>query len=268
MQEDLERALAQTGEAVTIRDVGASVATLFAPERERRRAAIDECLSRPTDAALSVLPVLGTGNPLSVAPPSFSRTAWDTPTGNETQARPQQGRAAYALALAALAVLVAAVAFGMWLGPGSERAGLSAPIAVASPSVTPVVPSSDAGGEREASLVNISISTQPDGARLFLDDGLLTTNPFRATVRRDGSPHHVRVEARGYVSKTVAIVFDHAQDVVIALERQAPATPPAHPQRPPVAVSPKPPPAERPAAPTTPPPRAHRPLDSSNPWDD
>jgi serine/threonine-protein kinase len=272
MQEELERALAQAGEAVTVREVGARVAELFAAERERRRAVVEECLARPADATQSMLPTLGTHGGLSGVSPSLSGAGWNTPTRDATRERSPAARAAY-LAPIGAAALAAAVGFGLWLRPAVERGGApAAPLVVASAAPS-AAPAAEAAAEREA-LVAVTLAAQPEGAKLFLDDAQLATNPFRGAMRKDGSPHHVRAEARGYVSKTVAIVIDRAQDVAIVLERQAPPAAPAHPARGPAVAAPRPAPerqasAPPPAAPAAAPPaRTSRPLDASNPWDD
>lgn len=98
--------------------------------------------------------------------------------------------------------------------PATSR---STPIG-ASPPATPANANPVAAPELEAPSaipsvadVEVALSAKPHNARIFLD-GAEVKNPYVAKHRADGGSHSVRAEARGYLAKTVTVVF--AQDSV------------------------------------------------------
>jgi len=75
----------------------------------------------------------------------------------------------------------------------------------------------------------------PEGARAKLDGGLVTGNPFIASVARDANMHHVSIEEDGYKTEERTVTFDKPVDLSIDLTPyRAPSQPlktPAHPRR-------------------------------------
>jgi hypothetical protein len=75
--------------------------------------------------------------------------------------------------------------------------------------------------------VEIAVRTLPPSASIYFDDDLLPSNPAIVIRIADGSLHVVRAEAQGYQARAIEIVLDKGADLVIRLDRAAPA--PGHP---------------------------------------
>jgi eukaryotic-like serine/threonine-protein kinase len=59
-----------------------------------------------------------------------------------------------------------------------------------------------------ATQAKVTIAVTPDGASIFFDDAPLTGNPVTATFPRDGLTHRVRAEAPGYEHKIELVALD------------------------------------------------------------
>jgi serine/threonine-protein kinase len=113
-----------------------------------------------------------------------------------------------ALALAGLAVGL--VLHSNRAAPASEAVAPGAgPVAAAEPGAA-------LGGE-----VMLSLGATPAEAKLFLDDKPLGSNPYKSKVARDGLAHSLRAEAKGYTTRSVAVLFDADKDVTLGLDRAA-----------------------------------------------
>ena len=69
--------------------------------------------------------------------------------------------------------------------------------------------------------LNLSISTKPVEARLYLDERDVGSTPFQGTFPRDGASHALRIEANGYRTETMNLVFDSDKQLAILLEKRA-----------------------------------------------
>jgi hypothetical protein len=129
----------------------------------------------------------------------------------------------------------------------------------------------------------VTITATPAEARIFVDGAEAPTNPFVATLRRDGVTHAIRVEAPGYEPRTRAFPVNGDSTIDLALVAVAPppATPAAAAPRAAPASSPKPSrvaapaavaaptPAPAPSPPAETPAPAKRPtqaIDGTNPY--
>ncbi len=121
-----------------------------------------------------------------------------------------------ALALAALAVALV-------LRPARAPAAAPAPGSAAA-----TAPSAPAA----ASEVTLSLAATPPEAKLYLDDAPLGANPFKKKVPRDGLPHSVRAEAKGYATRSLALTFDSDKDIALGLDRAVAAAETARPLAP------------------------------------
>jgi hypothetical protein len=65
--------------------------------------------------------------------------------------------------------------------------------------------------------VAIRLSATPAGARLFLDDRELGTNPFTGSLARSDSEHRVRVEAPGHEPLEQLVVARQAVNLELHL---------------------------------------------------
>jgi eukaryotic-like serine/threonine-protein kinase len=221
LQADLEAYLESTGERVSPRDIGGLVATHFAAERAEIEAVVQEQLRRH-DAAPSgseaLLPTIDqptTANDRPVASPE----APPAPTGPSA---PSTESSAFAVTVpdqrlrvrfVQIGALVAGAALLMALG-WTPKGGSAAA------AVSPAVLMADAPSSSAPPEVMLRVSASPDEARVFLDDVQLSSNPFEGMVPRDGAPHRIRVEAKGFVPLLDSFTLDHDRTLDLALTRE------------------------------------------------
>jgi serine/threonine-protein kinase len=169
-------------------------------------------------------------------------------------------------ALGAAAALLGLGAFG-WRAPRHAPPAAGPNVAAAGES-TPTLPlgvpaPSGAAAEAAPGAVELSVRTQPAGARVTLDGRPLGPSPLTHRVARDGDVHTLRVSANGYRDEERPIAFSRDYAVEIALK---PLTP-SRPGRPAARPADEPPPPA-PAAPERlkQPARGSRPIEESNPY--
>ena len=75
--------------------------------------------------------------------------------------------------------------------------------------------------------INLRISVSPASAKILIDGREVAGNPVSLSVPSDGSAHGVLIQASDFKSRTLNIVFDRDQDVVVALESNVPAMTPS-----------------------------------------
>ncbi|HEX6764996.1 MAG TPA: hypothetical protein VF103_05950, partial [Polyangiaceae bacterium] len=84
----------------------------------------------------------------------------------------------------------------------------------------PVAPAAIESATPEATTIEITLKTEPESAKLFLDGSELA-NPYTATVPRNGETvHRVRAKADGYIEVEQDLVFDRGRVVVLTLREQ------------------------------------------------
>jgi len=214
------------------REVGQFVAGLFAEEREKIRAIIDEQMKRLQRETSTELPMPtidifpGARDPTPIttiesraaaerAARALRGTYGETPaTGSISQSQgtlvaahisqtpPPTGATARAV-LAGLALLVVALAAGLGVvlltkGPSTAATG-------AAPASSAAV----------GSQIKLSITFGPPGAVAKLDGVPLGESPFVAQPLRDGSMHRLDVEGAGMKPETRMVSYQ--QDVVLAV---------------------------------------------------
>jgi hypothetical protein len=85
---------------------------------------------------------------------------------------------------------------------------IAAPSAAAPPVTPAAVPPAAASGVRPApEPIVVSIDAFPAGAKIFLDDVALATNPYEAEHPRDTRSHTIRIEAPGYKPQSSRVAF-------------------------------------------------------------
>ncbi|HEU4405533.1 MAG TPA: serine/threonine-protein kinase [Polyangiaceae bacterium] len=272
-RDDLLAYLASVGAPAGAEALGALAGEHFAEERAKIRALVDQELRSARDTgelrSPSMLPSFMTAStvdasvpvhivPLGAAqaaasggewpaPPSRPYGAGGPPSGapaSQAPAGPPPSRAGRAAALAAgLGVFaLGAVALARALAPqgGGHGAGAGeAPGAPAS-AAAPLATASAAATALAAAAVQLSITTKPGDAKVYLDGQLLGQNPFRGIVPHDPTLHRVSVSAPGCDKQERLVSF--AEDVALtfalrcrgggAVARPAPAPGPAPPARP------------------------------------
>ncbi len=94
---------------------------------------------------------------------------------------------------------------------------------VASTSLTiPSLEGSAISNPRQA--INLRISASPVTAKIFIDGKEISGNPVNFSVAGDGSSHNISIQASDFKPRTLSIIYDRDQDIVVALE-QAPLSP-------------------------------------------
>ena len=233
--DELEAHLATRSDAMSMRDVGGLVSAVFAEERRRMNALIEETLVRVRTAspASGVMPTLegrtrGTpsgslfalgalGEPSQSAllslgsgridvslPPSVS--AFAVPAEPWWKARRTLVLGSAAVAIALLAVVATTAGHGD-AAPGSSQAATNAAAAVA-----PAAPE----------MLDLLVRVSPASAQISLDGVPLASNPYRGRFARDGLAHHVGAAAEGYDAKLEDVTFAGDVSIDVSLDRRAP----------------------------------------------
>ena len=78
--------------------------------------------------------------------------------------------------------------------------------------------------------INLRISASPASAKILIDGRELAGNPVNFAVAGDGSTHSLSIQASEFKSRTLNLVYDREQDVVVALEPNVAATSPSSKQ--------------------------------------
>lgn len=257
--DELEAHLSRRPDAMTMREIGARVSELFAEERRKMSALIDETLSRVRNG------------PRSGVIPAFEMHAMGTPSGSRAQLL-EVSRASERLLLSPsldapwtavsqsaapssissmtpgvepLSPFVPAVAMPAappwWLSRrmaflGSAGVALLLAIIVlaASHGASDPPPRMVAAGAaigapapaREApDLVDVVVRVSPPSAQILIDGAPAATNPVHGRYGRDGLVHHVMATAEGYDPKIEDVSFSGDVSIDVSLDRHAP--PPA-----------------------------------------
>ena len=233
LRDALEGYLEQHGKHLGQREIGQFASELFAEERERMRAMIDEQMRRialeeeaePTPPTtvygfaeserFSIVSAPGHAEGDAGATPSQDALISRSPTGSI--AGPITGRAAVlaliGLAALALALIGALVAVLMVRSPHSPSVATTAALAPASASASASAPASTPAAE--AAQITLSITFGPAGAIAKLDGAPLAGSPFVARVPRDGSLHRIDFSGPGFERETRLVSYE--QDVAVAV---------------------------------------------------
>jgi serine/threonine-protein kinase len=289
MRQDILAYLDKAHPRSTTEEVGQYVSRLFEGKRAEMRSIIERQLTglrRASDGDSSLrvvdarriladsaeLPRASLGSnaslPGSSTPPAMrASSATQTPTQTPTQTMSTAvatetsstltsastgSRLRAPLVLGAVAIGAAATVLFLRKGPDASSTPAASAAVTASASVTASSAAPEAAGT-----IEVHLSAKPDGAKLYLDDTALPSNPFVGKFRRDDKPHTVRAEADGHATAVRSVTFGSDQTLEIALEKaEAPKgkVPGAAPQ---------------PAAPDAVPKPTARPkkaLDEDDPW--
>jgi serine/threonine-protein kinase len=214
MAAEIEEALAKLNERVLPRDLGRVVSTHFGEVRAATKRVIEEQIAKSERAEenseLFSIPMLKLG-----------RTAALSPSG-----RKRPGPLVW---VALVAVFTAAlVALALSFGHRANNAAAAQPVpSLAASAQASASPSSVAPQPPVERQVEIDVHATPASAVIYFDDERLPNNPATTMRTADGTPHTVRAEAKGYLSRAVQIVVDRGADLVLKLDRAPPA--PSHP---------------------------------------
>jgi serine/threonine-protein kinase len=295
MQQDLERYLISTGMNVTTREVGTCVSELFREDRANTNSVIEAHIARARGGTVrEKLPIIdvasrSVGSPTPSGERAMTRppfdpelvTSPDTPSARMAEEsippppeprRPAQGRDLRPVIITAIAGVVVGIVVIFLVArmthdasPVTRADPAPPPIAVAPspphPAPTAVTPPPAPAPPPKPTLIDVEIRVSPATALVSIDGNDIDGNPFSKQYPSDGTVHHVRASAPGYVAKLVPVTFNANVTLDLSLERVAPppAPPPASP---PPRTTTRPRPAEparkvevtRPAEPVRPPP--------------
>jgi serine/threonine-protein kinase len=239
LQNAIDAYLEECGERVSARDVGKLIATHFEADRQKIKGIIEEQLRAKTVEAFS-LPVIdqhthsgsGSGNATRADRGSHSSVsdaikaeAGGQSSGSTSYTGPNvlfassatapneasRGRRGLFAGAALAAGALAAVVF--WQMTKSPPPAPPQPVTGATQQ--PAVPTPPPA----ATDVEVNIAAYPQEAKLFLDDRLLVSNPFKAKLARDAGAHHLRIEAPGFVTQTKDIVLDKDSMLEVSLAK-------------------------------------------------
>jgi serine/threonine-protein kinase len=290
---ELERAIDQAGLVASHRELGATVAGMFADERAATNVLIEAHVAQARSAGDRVqVPIIhaGASSALGMTPSGEAQwPAWDAgsspvqqPTVRSqlpslpslspppslapvvTQVRTRSSLVIPAVTIAVLgaAALVYVVFFLPQRLPAvpSVAALPQAPAPVTpAQTVEPAAPSPPVAVPVAApvveELVEVEIRVTPPEATVTIDGALVSGNPFRGKFPRGEAMRQVRAEAPGFLPKSRALAFSSDIKMDLALERRVRAA--SAPARPTRVSAPAPRPPE-PAKPVEPPP-AHVP---------
>jgi eukaryotic-like serine/threonine-protein kinase len=196
------------------REVDELVQRLLAKQPDQRPS------SREIKAVLATL--MAGGAAASRSEMSSVRAGHTTLSASAMSIAAPRSRRRRSLLLATGAIALAAGGATVMLGTRQGDDGPSPPPAPVEPAVAP--PTS----VRETRLV---IEATPRAAEILLD-GARVTNPFRGTVSRSSTQHHVEVSAPGYAAESRWITFDDDRELVIPLVLEPSPSAPAPPDKP------------------------------------
>ena len=275
---DLEAYLETLAVRSSPKAIGRMIARTFSQEREQIRGVIDEQLKQAhsTDSQGAVeIPRLGVAQSGDLTPSGKSGSSGRTPSAGTSdlhasrtkgsEADPRRfrtlGLAVGGAALVLTIVLVGLNAAGKRNHDGTVSGATAAP---------PPIATSAAPAPAQVELV---VTATPLGARIFVDDSPVDTNPYKAQFSKGGT-HRIRAEADGFAAATETRVLDEDAVVSLALERAKAdsgsrgATAPAHRPgaRPQTPQNAPPSPAPAPASTPSPPSSNSHTIDPSDPY--
>jgi len=250
MHQDLLSYVEAAGMRVSVDELGARVAALFADDRLLMQTIIERQLHRLRDAKVD-LEVENLSASSSDHPPKGQGEQTQTERSMVASDRRHEGGAGRSWKAGALVVLsVAVVAAILVLVFRSGREADPVPTAAGVMAETSVSAPADGGS------VRVRISVKPPEATVFLDGVEVSTNPYEGTHVAGGETLRVRAEAPGRVPETreVVVESDVVVDMTLAVMSSASASAPVSTR---VLV----PAATRPKPGST-----KRPIDSEDPW--
>jgi serine/threonine-protein kinase len=214
LQLDIEEWL--SGNTVTNRTIGQFVSAVFGDVRARTRDLIERQLAHLEKQEASPEQADDANRLPNLTQAAYSQTA------RSDRTKPSR-RSAWRSALLWFAIPLLLV-LAVFVGRKAWR-----PLMAAAPAAPPVetrvaptnvaTPPVEARGPAAPSAprIELKLSALPDHAKLYLDDELLASNPFNATVPADHEAHSIRAEAPGYASEKKVVTFDKDVDLALRL---------------------------------------------------
>jgi len=232
VQTDIDAVLREIGGA-TGRSVGKYVSTLFAQKRAQQQAIIEaklrELRQQSTSGSISSS-LMDQSAPWTVSRPSAQTASATSSVASAPRFGPLQTTGGVTtpphlpssaprssgglIALGSLAVIGLAVGGAYWVTHMAPHpSALGGPAVPTSESTPPIEPASTLPPVA-APRTRLVVQASPADAQLFLDGKPLMVNPYSGEVPRDGLPHQVRCEAKGFVTQTQSVTLDSPTEVV------------------------------------------------------
>ena len=303
LQEDIEAYLRSTGEVITSRSIGRSLATHFAAARAEMKATVDQQLR----AAASLSGNFTVVTLQRYEPGLFGNEGSNSQTEAGVPGRPgpfaltnstPPPKTGHRWFLSVGAVVVAIIAFLGWTslpakGHGDTSSAQPNPSASPVNPVNPVpsasaaavdtsasaaaAPSADTGATgasassaaANGSTVDVTLKAFPVEAKLFVDGKPLATNPFSGHLPKDDAAHVLHAAAPGYVPRDEPLTLAKDAFIELTLVKHVHAggawgaKPSAPPEAPPPAVTVAP---VVPPPATSAPPSKKRAVDRTDPY--
>jgi serine/threonine protein kinase len=255
LRDDLEAHLVCRGDALNMRDIGATVSQAFADERRKMSALIEKTLTRMRGGPRSgVMPTLeaeiaggtrsdphglrddsiaasaqrlrtpSTGGSMPVTG-SMPASSMPSPLVNSAapflSEVPRLATSKVILLAAGSAFAASALVFAIFHNaPPPPTAEAIAPV------VTGVRPGALVQPADEPEVLDLVVRVAPPSAQISIDGAAVSTNPFHARYRKDRQIHHILASAEGYDAKLEDVIFAGDVSVDVSLDKRAPPPPP------------------------------------------
>jgi serine/threonine protein kinase len=249
LREDLEAHLSRRGDALGMREIGATVAHAFADERRKMSALIEKTLTRMRAGPRSgVMPTfeadiaggthsgrrdesLSTSRVRTPASMPASMPGSDIPSPLATSAAPwsnerlRTGTTKVILLAAGSAFLISALVFAAFRNNSPPTEAI-APVAASVAAVALRAGAAEPPLREEPEAVELVVRVAPPSAQISIDGAAVSTNPFHARYRKDRQVHHIVASADGYDTKLEDVLFAGDVSVDVSLDRRAASPPP------------------------------------------
>jgi len=209
LQSEIEAYMASHKLAVSPREIGTFVSELFTDFRQETKKAIEEKLARE-----------GSLNWSDNVPITIAESATVSLKSKELLNPHRKQRWELILWTVGMSILGALLFFfaakKQAARPQTVASGEAAQLTI------PSLEGSALSNPKHA--VNLRISASPVSAKILIDGRELAGNPVNFSVAGDESTHSVSIQAADYKPRTLNIIYDRDQDVVVTLEPAVSAT--------------------------------------------
>ncbi len=240
MQEDLSKVLEWRGIGGISRDLASWLESKFTERRARMREIIRSQLEQEHARIVEIGKDPSTAGSTNMELNSVASRTVPTPFGSRTAVEPTRKRWIGWAGAGLLATLALSFALRATIRPSHHPVSSASAQASAAASTPPSpAPSASASANDDSATPNdidVSITASPKAARLFLD-GNEITNPYSTKRLGDGTRHSLRIEARGYVPKTIEVPFGR-EPIRLAVALDLQPTPGVAPRKPPPTTPP------------------------------
>ena len=209
LQGELEVHMAERGLGSSSREIGSFVSELYTDYRQETKKVVEEKLAQE-----------GSLNWADGVPISIAASAAVSLHSKELLAPQRKQKWEVITWTVGISVLGALLFFFVSAKSHQSRSVTASPIGV------PNIPNVSVANSpsTQLSAINLRISASPATAVILIDGKPFAGNPASYSATNDSSTHSVTVQASDHRPRTMAVVYNRDQDIVVALERIPPAT--------------------------------------------